>query len=602
MSIETKRFRNSGAEESPVQVASAKQLEMALPQRSQETLASGHQLLMGNNELLSSFGNGVNVPSRRITPASCGAAIPQTQVKNLVAALVGSLECPPTVKRPRYHIVHLASEMAPVAKVGGLGDVVTGLGRALQKKHHRVEIIIPKYKTLDMSGIKNFKKLNKHFYSYFEGAEHENMVWTGVVEGLRVFFIDPLHPAEFFNRGGIYCEPDDFKRFTYFSRASLEFLLQFGKRPHLIHCHDWPVAVVAPLCKSIYSSAGLTSKLAFTCHNFEPQGKESMEALTSCGLQFQAPLHTDHFQDNISADRINVLKGGLVHSDFVTTVSPTYAKEVLTPEGGEGLHTTLRAMTKKFYGVVNGIDDTVWNPATDPHLEEHFSMDDLKGKEVLKNKLRLRLGLANLGIDAKRPLVCCVSRLVPQKGVHLLRSAIFHTLNRGGQFILQGTSQDPVIKKDFDELAQQFENHPHVRLVLRYEETLTHNIYGAADIFVIPSIFEPCGLTQMYSMRYGTIPVVRKTGGLADSVFDVDQKHAVVEKRNGFTFSEPTEEALASALDRALLYYKEHPDWWKALVSKVMRIDMSWDAAPIDQYIKLYEHTVQEGHPPASIS
>lgn len=349
-------------------------------------------------------------------------------------------------------------------------------------------------------------------------------------------------PSQFFNREGVYCEPDDFKRFTYFSRASLEFMLQFGKRPNIIHCHDWPVAIVAPMYKSIYANAGLSAKIAFTCHNFEPQGKASMEALMSSGLQFKAPLHQDDFQDNLVADKINILKSGLLHSDFVTTVSPTYAKEVLTPEGGEGLHLTLRGMTKKFYDVVNGIDDKVWNPATDPHLEHHYNADDMMGKEVLKNTLRSRLSMSTEGIDAKRPLVCCVSRLVPQKGGFLLRSAIFHTLNRGGQFILQGTSQIPEIKKAFDELAQQFENHPHVRLVLRCEETLTHNIFAAADMFVIPSIFEPCGLTQMYSMRYGTVPVVRKTGGLADSVFDVDQKSIAEEKRNGLTFTEPTEE------------------------------------------------------------
>nr|PNR39451.1 hypothetical protein PHYPA_019729 [Physcomitrium patens] len=519
--------------EMETELASANTLEMAMSKWTQETLAS-NQLLMGNKVSLSShYGNCVSAPKRLIPPAA--PAIQERQVENLVANFLGSLERPLPEKRPRYHVVHLATEVAPVAKVGGLGDVVTGICRALQSKGHRVEIIIPKYKTLDKSDIKHF---------------------------------------------------------------------------------------TAPMYKSIYANAGLSAKIAFTCHNFEPQGKASMEALMSSGLQFKAPLHQDDFQDNLVADKINILKSGLLHSDFVTTVSPTYAKEVLTPEGGEGLHLTLRGMTKKFYDVVNGIDDKVWNPATDPHLEHHYNADDMMGKEVLKNTLRSRLSMSTEGIDAKRPLVCCVSRLVPQKGGFLLRSAIFHTLNRGGQFILQGTSQIPEIKKAFDELAQQFENHPHVRLVLRCEETLTHNIFAAADMFVIPSIFEPCGLTQMYSMRYGTVPVVRKTGGLADSVFDVDQKSIAEEKRNGLTFTEPTEElsilssttitestyssipvnALASALDRALLCYKEQPQWWTNLKQRVMRIDMSWDAAPIDQYVKLYEHTVEDGHPPASLS
>jgi ADP-glucose type glycogen/starch synthase len=601
-----KRFRNAGAEESPVQIApSATRLEMAMPQRTRETLG-GEQLLMANNALSSLSSR--YVPGGRFIAGRIATSAPATLpvdkellVKHLVKGLAESIDLPPITKRPSYHVVHLASEMAPVAKVGGLGDVVTGLGCSLKKKGHRVEVIIPKYKTLDLKGVKSFKRLDKQFYSYFEGAMHRNVVWTGLVEGLRVFFIDPQHPAEFFERDSVYCQPDDFKRFTYFARASLEFLYMFGKRPHIIHCHDWPVAIVAPLYKSHYAGLGLNAKLAFTCHNFEPQGKESMEALELCGIQFKAPLHKDDFQDNIAADQINVLKSGLLHSDFVTTVSPTYAKEVLTPEKGEGLHTTLRSLTNKFHGVVNGIDDKVWNPATDFYLELHFSSDNLKNKAVLKNNLRRRLGMSFEGEDAKRPLFCCVSRLVPQKGVHLLKAAIFHVLSLGGQFILQGTSQDPVIKKEFDELAIQFENHPHVRLVLRYEENITHNIFGGADLFVIPSIFEPCGLTQMYAMRYGAIPVVRKTGGLADSVFDVDNDNILEEKRNGFTFTEPIEEALAGALDRAFKYFKEQPQWWADLVKKVMCIDLSWDAAPIDQYIKLYEHTV-EGHPPASLS
>lgn len=495
--------------------------------------------------------------------------------------------------RAKYHVVHIASEMAPVAKVGGLADVVTGLGRSLLKKGHRVEIIIPKYKCMDVSCVRNFKKLNKQFYSYFDGAMHKNVVWTGVVEGLWVYFIDTHHPNNFFNREKIYNEPDDFDRFTYFSRAALEFLLQFGKRPNIIHCHDWPVAMVAPFYRSIYAELGLNSKIAFTCHNFEPQGKNSLEALVACGIRFTAPLHKNDFQDDVLPDQINVLKSGLLHSDFVTTVSPTYAREVLTPEGGEGLHTTIQALPK-FQGIVNGIDDIVWNPATDPLLDHHFDADNPKGKQFIKDNLRRRLKMAFEGDDAKRPLVCCVTRLVPQKGVHLLRQAIFHVLKQGGQFILQGTSQIPAIKEEFENLGRQFQDHPHIRLVLRCEEALTHNIYAGADIFVIPSIFEPCGLTQMYAMRYGTIPVVRKTGGLADSVFDKDDKSIPLQKRNGFTFINPDEQDMARALDRAMDFYKNHQQEWEQFIQHVMRLDFSWDAAPINHYITLYDTALNE--------
>lgn len=587
--MEAARFRSVATEDhASVQIASARGLEMAMPQI-QDAGITAEQLMMRGNMLTP-----YNVLGR--LPTGAYGAVPEKQVENLVADLLDSLERP-TVKRPRYHIVHLASEMAPVAKVGGLGDVVTGLGKSLQKRGHRVEVILPKYKCMDVSVVKNLKKLNKQFYSYYDGAMHKNIVWTGVVEGLWVYFIDTLHPKNFFGRERFYSEPDDFDRFTYFSRAALEFLLQFGKRPNIIHCHDWPVAMAVPLHRSIYAGLGLDSKIAFTCHNFEHQGVGSMDSLASSGIRFKDHIKKDHFKDNLVPDKINLLKGGLLFSDFVTTVSPTYAKEVVTQEGGAGLHTTINSVSKKFHGIVNGIDEKVWNPATDPHLEFHFSEDNLTNKQLIKNKLRQRLGLQiQENGEAERPLVCCVSRLVPQKGVHLLRQAIFHTLARGGQFVLQGTSPIPAIQEEFDDIARQFENHPHIRLVLRVEENLTHNIFGAADIFVIPSMFEPCGLTQLYSMRYGAIPVVRKTGGLADSVFDVDCEAVPLEKRNGFTFINPDEQSVSDALDRALDYYNERKQWWKELQHTVMRIDFSWDAAPVDQYIDLYERAVDKAH------
>jgi ADP-glucose type glycogen/starch synthase len=583
--MESARFRSVGTEDhAPVQIASANGLlEMTLPQTHDKVPSD--KLMMGNNALRTTAG--------LLTPAPY-RAIPEKQVENLVADLLDSLETPVAAERPRYHVVHSASEMAPVAKVGGLGDVVAGLGRSIQNRGHRVEVIIPKYKCMDITGIKNFKVLGRQFYSYFDGAMHKNAVWSGIVEGLFVYFIDPLHPKDFFGRESIYNQPDDFDRFTYFSRAALEFLSQFGKRPNVIHLHDWPVAMVAPLYRSLHAGLGFNSRIAFTCHNIESQGKGSKEALEACGVQFKELLNKEHFRDNVSPDKINIMKSGFMYSDFVTTVSPTYAKEVLTPEKGEGLQSTIEALPK-FQGILNGIDDKVWNPATDSFLRNHYSAANLKGKQLIKNSLRRRLRMAYEGVDAKRPLVCCVTRLVPQKGVHLIRHAIFQVLKQGGQFILQGTSQVPHIKEEFDELERQFQNHPHIRLVLRYEEELTHNIFAAADIFVIPSLFEPCGLTQMYAMRYGAIPVVRKTGGLADSVFDVDDESLPFEERNGFSFTNPDEEALTPVLNRAMRYYKERRIWWANLVRQVMRLDFSWDAAPVDQYIRLYDEAVTSG-------
>lgn len=472
-------------------------------------------------------------------------------------------------KRPGIYVIHIAAEMAPVAKVGGLGDVLTGLSRSLQRKGHLVEAILPKYDCMDYSRISNLKELDLELHSSFDGQTHKNKVWSGIVEGLPVYFIEPLHPAKFFWRGQFYSEPDDFRRFTYFCRAAMEFLLQSGKRPDIIHSHDWQTAVVAPLYWDVFVPLGLDSaRLAFTCHNFEYQGAENSGAIAACGLSPQTLMRPDRMQDNSHHNKINLLKGGVVFSNVVTTVSPTYAQEVLRPEGGKGLHGTLGVHSKKFFGVLNGIDQEVWDPATDTLIDCQYSAHDIDGKFVNKQRLRERLGLASEGEDERRPLVGCVTRLVPQKGVHLIRHAIYRTLEKGGQFILLGSSPVPHIQHEFEGIARQFENHPQIRLVLKYDEALSHAIYAASDIFVIPSIFEPCGLTQMISMRYGTIPVVRRTGGLADSVFDVDDERNPEEKKNGFVFDDANEGSLNWGLDRALDYYSQRPEWWQDLVKK----------------------------------
>lgn len=496
-------------------------------------------------------------------------------------------------KRPGIHIIHIAAEMAPVAKVGGLGDVLTGLSRALQRKGHLVEVILPKYDCMDYSRITNLKELDLELHSVFDGHMHKNKVWSGIVEGLPVYFIEPLHPAKLFWRGKFYSEPDDFRRFTYFCRAAMEFLLQSGKRPDIIHSHDWQTAVVAPLYWEVYVPLGLDSaRLAFTCHNFEYQGTENSGAIAACGLSVRDLMRPDRMQDNYFHSRINLLKGGIVFSNVVTTVSPTYAQEVLQPEDGKGLHGTLANHSKKFFGVLNGIDVEVWNPATDTLIDFQYSADDIDGKYINKQKLRERLGLGNQGGDERRPLVGCVTRLVPQKGVHLIKHAIYHTLEKGGQFILLGSSPIPQIQHEFEKISRQFKEHPQVRLVLKYDEALSHEIFAAADIFLIPSIFEPCGLTQMISMRYGTIPVVRKTGGLADSVFDVDDENISEEKKNGFVFDDANEGSLDWGLDRALDYYCRRPEWWEDLVKKAMLIDFSWETSA-DQYVDLYKHLLK---------
>ncbi|CAH9076482.1 unnamed protein product [Cuscuta epithymum] len=485
------------------------------------------------------------------------------------------------------HIVHIAAELAPVAKVGGLGDVVTGLCKALQKKGHLVEIVLPKYDCMQYELVSDFRALDVVVESYFDGVLCKSKIWIGTVEGLPVYFIEPQHLGNFFCRGQFYGEHDDFKRFSFFSRAALELLLQADKRPDIIHCHDWQTSFIAPLYWDLYVPKGLDSaRICFTCHNFEYQGSAPASELASCGLDVYHLNRADRMQDNSSHDRINPVKGAIVFSNIVTTVSPTYAQEVRTVEGGKGLHSTISSHAKKFIGILNGIDYDAWNPASDTFLKAQYNASDFEGKAENKEALRSRLGLSSA--DKSQPLVGCITRLVPQKGVHLIRHAIYRTLELGGQFVLLGSSPVSHIQREFEDISNRFQNHEHARLVLKYDESLSHLIFAASDMFIIPSIFEPCGLTQMIAMRYGSIPIARKTGGLNDSVFDVDDDTIPIQFRNGFTFFTADEQGLSNALERAFNHFNKKSEGWRELVGKDMSIDFSWNSSA-SQYEELYQ-------------
>ncbi|GJP68970.1 hypothetical protein CLOP_g25604 [Closterium sp. NIES-67] len=507
----------------------------------------------------------------------------------VAVALRGVLRDDPKDRRP-LHVVHIAAEMAPVAKVGGLADVVTGLSRALQQRGHLVEVVLPKYDCMDYSRIQDLKHLPVEFSCYFDGQQHPCKIWRGMVEGLPVYFLEPQHPARLFWRGTFYGCADDFRRFSFFCRAALEFLWAAGKRPDIIHSHDWQTALVAPLYHDVFMPQGMSSaRLAFTCHNFEYQGTDAPQALTGCGLDPARHNTLEGMRDNYAGNRINALKGGIVYSDVVTTVSPTYAMEVRGPEYGRGLQVTLQQHAGKFRGVLNGIDAVAWDPRTDALLHRAYGVEDAVqgGKAANKAHLRALLGLSSHGADAHKPLVVCVTRLVPQKGVHLIRHAIFRARERGAQFVLLGSSPVPDIQYDFESIAQQMASSGDVRLVLKYDEHLSHLLFAAADLAIIPSIFEPCGLTQLIAMRYGAIPLVRRTGGLADSVFDVDDDSVPMDRRNGFSFTKADVQSFNGAFDRAISSYYERREWWQELVVRAMSMDFGWGQSS-EQYEELY--------------
>jgi starch synthase len=480
------------------------------------------------------------------------------------------------------YIVQIASEIAPAAKVGGLADVMMGLSRELKWKGNKVDILLPKYGCL-LENHLSLKKSKNSFLSYFEGGWHENNLWTSpLAHDLMLTFIDPKHPKNFFNRSKIYGFADDIERFLYFSRACLDYLKGLKQVPDIIHLHDWESAPIAFLIRDKeFQNHFKKTKVVLTIHNMEYQGHTSEDALRLIG--YNGPL--DHIREGEGG--ANLLKGGMYAADAIVTVSPSYAKEVLTQEGAKGLLEPLLENKHKFSGILNGLDYTYWNPEVDGFLEHHFSYSSLPGKVANKEAVRRQLGLS----EKSAPLIVSITRLVPQKGLELLKYTLKRVQEIGAQFILLGTTYDPDTEQQFSSLEKLYQHHPDVRISLQSEEGLAHQLYAASDMFIVPSIFEPCGLTQMIAMRYGSVPIVRLTGGLADTVYDVDHPEKSEEETNGFTFVHPDSGGVDFALRRAVNLFNSDKKRWKCLQKRGMCIDFSWNK-PAEQYLALYRHLV----------
>uniref|UniRef100_A0A0D9W9R4 starch synthase n=1 Tax=Leersia perrieri TaxID=77586 RepID=A0A0D9W9R4_9ORYZ len=410
-------------------------------------------------------------------------------------------------KEPPMHIVHIAVEMAPIAKVGGLGDVVTSLSRAVQDLGHNVEVILPKYDCLNLSNVKDL-----HLRQSFIWGNTEIKVWFGKVEDVPVYFLEPQNGM--FWVGCVYGRNDE-SRFGFFCHSALEFLRQNGSSPDIIHCHDWSSAPVAWLFKEQYAHNDLSNgRVVFTIHNLEFGAHHIGKAMANC--------------------------------DKATTVSYTYSREV----SGHG---AIAPHYYKFHGIRNGIDPDIWDPYSDNFIPVHYTSENVvEGKSAAKKALQQKLGLQ----QTDTPIVGIISRLTVQKGIHLIKHAIYRTLERNGQVVLLGSAPDHRIQGDFTNLASKLhgEYHGRVKLCLTYDEPLSHLIYAGADFILVPSIFEPCGLTQLIAMRYGSIPIVRKTGGLYDTVFDIDDDKDRAQEQglepNGFSFEGADSNGVDYALDR----------------------------------------------------
>jgi starch synthase len=450
-----------------------------------------------------------------------------------------------------------------------------------------VEIILPKYDRMQYDRIFGLTLDYRDLWVPWYGGAIHCSVYFGFVDHRRCFFIEPHSADDFFRRPAAYGYDDDVMRYAFFSKAALEYMLKANKRPDVIHCHDWQTALVPVLLFEMYKYHGMgNQRVCLTIHNIGHQGGIGGELLQATGLgRPDYYFHQDRLKDAFNPNALNLLKGGIVYSNFVTTVSPHYAWEIMHTTQDKGLARTLWTHQSKLGGVLNGVDYNVWNPEIDTWIARPYTIDNIEQKYENKRALRDRFWLR----DGYKPIVAYVGRLDSQKGVHLVRHALFYSLWNNAQFVLLGPSPDPSINGYFWHLKHHLNDNPDCHLELNFSADLAHLVYAGADMLVMPSNYEPCGLAQMIALKYGTVPVVRAVGGLADTVIDRDNGYAPAEKRNGYVFDHPDYAGIESAMRRAFGLWYYYPREFRNLMINGMQYDYSWND-PGRHYTNIYEY------------
>ncbi len=479
------------------------------------------------------------------------------------------------------NVLFVSSEVAPFAKTGGLGDVASALPRALSKKGHDVRVVMPMYSRVEVPG-RVFEPVLRDVSLSLGGARIVFSVFTAKLPGtdVPVYFV---RCPGLYGRAGVYTsDHDEHLRFAVLSWAALVLCQRIGFRPDVAHANDWQTSLLPLLLKTMFAWDGLFSRTAslLTIHNIGHQGGFDARVLGDTGLGGAA--HHFH-QDQLREGRLNYLLTGILYANAVTTVSPTYAREIMTPEHGVGLDGFLRERRDIVFGVLNGIDEDEWSPETDAHIAFRYSADDLDGKE--KNKKAL-LDAAGLPYVARAPVFGIVSRLAWQKGFDLCFGVLPALLSHhAAQLVVVGTGEEKY-ERLFLDLARRYPKQ--VAYKRGFSEPLAHQVEAGADMFLMPSRYEPCGLNQMYSLRYGTPPVVHKTGGLADTVTPF---HAGRGSGNGFVFEHFDEGGLTYAIRRALTVWGSGAgadrERWRVLQHNGMRARFGWDER-VTAYEQLY--------------
>lgn len=469
----------------------------------------------------------------------------------------------------------LTSEAMPFAKTGGLADVSGALPKALGEVDVDARLVLPLYDQIDRSLLNGGSIENVRVE--WRGKQHAVRFWYSDVAGAPAYL---LEAPEFFARPNIYGYQDDHIRFAFFSRAALALTKSLDWQPDVVHGNDWPCgfAIAELRARRRYDAFFQNTHTLFSLHNVGYQGLFEASDLWWLGFG-DAPERDDFMLDRAAS----ALKAGIIASDALSTVSPRYAREIQTPEQGQGLDWLLRSRSNHLAGITNGVDYDVWNPETDPHIAANFSLDDLSGKRECKIDLLRRFGLPE---DANRPVLAIISRLVGQKGYDLIRTIADWLLGTGAYFIALGAGA-----KEYEDFLQRWHDVAPQQVGI-YKgfagEPLPHQIEAGADMFLMPSLYEPCGLNQMYSMRYGTVPIVRATGGLDDTVQQFDPRAGT---GTGFKFGPYEAHALLEKIREALYFYARPEDWLK-LQRNGMLVDNSWTAAA-KKYLELYQEVVK---------
>ena len=472
-------------------------------------------------------------------------------------------------------ITFAASEGVPFSKTGGLADVVGSLPKAVAAAGHEVEVLLPRYRmTKPGKLLPNCRSITLPLANGFHFASIQD---GGVADGVHTYLVEC---PEFFDRDQLYMDkgqdyPDNHLRFAAFSLACVEFLKRSANPPDVIHCHDWQTALVPIYLRNLYSGDPFFEKssVVFTIHNLGYQGLFPPHILPHIGLH--AGLFTIDGLEFYG--KVNLLKGGILFSDFVTTVSRKYAEEIQTPEFGYGLEGVLRSRADRLQGILNGVDYDAWNPTSDRLIPANYSPEDLKGKEACKKGLLEKMGVVQPVLD--RPVIGIVSRFATQKGFDLIAGVVEELMAMDLYIVALGTGE-PEYEDLFRSLTAKYPDKFLVKVA--YDNTLAHLIEAGADMFLMPSRYEPCGLNQIYSLKYGTVPVVRATGGLDDTIEPFNGKTGT-----GFKFADYTPEALLAVTRKAVEYYRQ-PKAWRALMLNGMKKDFSWPSSA-KQYVKVYQ-------------